>query len=138
MDYQTLLQGDGHAEQHAKKTMQEIASALISLCESDVSSLVLNQDEEDLSSWNRQCLMVCNGDTIKVWIELTSGEDHPGQYCFRCLAKINNTPVNVGFNATNWTTGETEAGVDELINQLSAIEMSTITIARTVQQAMHN
>ena len=137
MDYQTLLANDGHADQHATKTMQEIAGALIALCESKVSSITLNEDEENLQDWNRQCLMVCGGSTVKVWIELSSdGVNHPGDYRFRCLATIDSTPVDVGFSSPDWIAGDTEAGIDLLIAQLSAIEMATVSIARQVQAAM--
>ena len=137
MDYQTLLDTGGHADQHATKTMQEIAGALIALCESRVTSLVLNEDEETLQDWNRQCLMQCGDKTIKVWIELSSdGANHPGEYCFRCLAQVDSVPVDVGFNTAQWTSGANEAGIDALISQLSQIEMSVVTIARTVQGAM--
>jgi hypothetical protein len=139
MDYQTLLANDGYARLHAKKTMQEITGALIALCESDITSITLWEDDQELQDWNQQVVMVCGGMTIKVWIECSSDttNQHPGEYCFRCLAIVDSTPVDVGFSTYNWQIGAEESGVDAMIAQLTAIEMSVVTIARTVQEVMH-
>lgn len=136
MDYATLMQSGGHAQQHATKAMQETCARLLDLCEADVESALLGSDDE-ANDWNRQCLVMCGGDEIKTWIELSSDLSRPGEYRFRCLATLNSVAVDVGFSDPAWTDGTTDAGVDGLIAQLTAIELATVTIARTIQHAMH-
>jgi len=137
MDYATLMAGNGHADQHAKKTMQEIASRLLDWCPAEVTSLTMDVDEE-ANDWNHRLRMLCQGHDVLLWIELTSdAAEHAGEYRFRLLATVNETPVDLGFSDPPWVSGEGEANIDTLIQQLTNIELAVVATSKAINEAMH-
>lgn len=123
MDLATLLLQDGYAQQHGKSAMQEIARRILDLFPAEVSSISLIVDEE-ANDWNQSMICVCTGGTIKAWVELSSdGINRPGQYRFRLLATLDEEPLPLGMSEAAWIQGQGESHLDDLIAQLSAIEL---------------
>lgn len=123
MDLATLLLQNGYAEQHGKAAMQEIGRRILDLFPAEVSSINLVVDEE-ANDWNQLMICVCTQGTVRTWVELSSdGINRPGQYRFRLLATLDDEPLSLEMSEAAWIQGQGESHLDDLIAQLSAIEL---------------
>jgi hypothetical protein len=136
MNFETLMQQGGHARTHITKAMQEMGAQLVNLCPDPVTSLTLGEDQE-ANDFAYLCVMQFGAHEIRAWIELTSdGVNHAGEYRFRMLATLDGAPITTGLADPPWVSGSGESHVDDLIAQLTALELSVVVVARAITSAL--
>jgi len=136
MNFETLMQQGGHARTHITKAMQEMGGQLVNLCPDPVASLTLFEDQE-ANDFAYMCVMQSGSKEIRTWIELTSdGVNHSGEYRFRLLATLNGNPITTGLADPPWIVGTGEQHIDDLIGQLTALELSVVSVARGIITAL--
>jgi hypothetical protein len=137
MTYEQMMAADGYAETHCKSAMQVLAARLLDWLPVEVSAVGLDSDEE-ANDWNRRLMLTCNGSNIAVVVDLQSDIiDHSGEYRWRISATNNGNPIALPFVENDWTAGQGESHIDDLIDQLTAIEIQMPEFARAIYNALH-